>query len=208
MDMQPNEQPQEQHPIDYLDSISSVPKGAKQGPSDKLFFGAIVGALLVALIIGVLAFLATGTSTKDDFATLSVRLANLQTVADEAQDNIVSGDLRATNTSLSLVLTNANRDIEETLTAYELSASKPDPKIAAAESTEELSERLEDARLNAIFDRIYAREMTYQLETMLILIEQIQERADSSAEQEFLSTTIENMRPLQERFSKFDAASS
>lgn len=207
--MQPNEQTEQpQHPIDYLDSISTVPRSTKQGPSDKLFFGAIIGAVLVILIVGAFAFLSTGTSTKDDFATLGVRLMNLQTVVDDSQENIISSDLRGTNTSLSLVLTNANRDIAGSLTAYGIDPEKPPAKIAAKEDTTELTERLEDARLNAIFDRIYAREITYQLQTTLILIEQIESKTKSSSEKEFLSTTHKNLQPLQERFAKFDAASS
>ncbi len=203
--MQPNEQTEQpnQHPIDYLDSISTVPKGTKKGPDDMVFFGAIVGGLIIAIIVGAFLFLSAGSS-KADLSTLSVRLANLQIVADESQKNAVSSRLRGTNTSLSLALANANRDIEPLLTESGIDPKKIDPKITAAESTDDLEESLEDARLNGIFDRIYARELAYELETVLILLEQLDASTKSKEQKEFLSTTYNNIQPLQENFAKFD----
>ena len=208
--MQPNEQteqPLQQHPIDYLDSISTVPRGVKKGPSNVVFFGAIIGALLVSLLVGAFVFLASDDD-KADLSTLSVRLENLQTVADDSQKKTVSGRMRATNTSLSLALANANRDITTLLTENGIEPEKIDPKIIASEGTEDLDERLEDARLNGIFDRIYAREMAYELQTTLILIEQLESETKSEKQKAFLITTHENITPLQENFSKFDATTN
>lgn len=205
MYMQPNEQNGQpsQHPIDYLDSISTVPKGTKKGPSDMVFFGAIIGGLLIALIVGIFVFLSSGND-KADLSTLSIRLANLQTVADDSQKNAVSSRLRGTNTSLSLTLANANRDIGPLLAEHDVDPKKIDAKITAAENTDDLNERLEDARLNGIFDRIYAREMAYELETVLILLEQLNSNTKSKEQKEYLATTYDNIRPIQESFAKFD----
>lgn len=204
--MQPEQQPQ--HPIDYLDSIATVPKNAGKGPSDRFFFGAIIAAALVALVVGGFVLLAGRGDGQADLSTLSVRLKNLQEIADDNQKNIVSSKLRGTNTNLSLVLANANRDISAELTASGIAANKIDAEIVARENTDELEEILEDARLNGIFDRIYSREMAYELETLLILIAQLEEDTKSTSQQEFLTTTYDNLAPLQESFAKFDAASS
>lgn len=204
--MEPTE-PQ-QHPIDYLDSISSAPKKSAKGPADLLFFGVLIGGLLIALLVGAFMLLGDGGGKKTDFTTLAVRLTNLQSVADNSKKNIVSSKLRATNTSLSLALTNANRDITDSLTQNGVESGKLDPKITAQENTDELNGRLEDARLNGIFDRIYAREMSYQVDTVLILIEQLESKARHSSQKEFLSATHANLKPLQEQLSKFDTTTN
>ncbi len=169
-----------------------------------MFFGVIIVGVVIALLVGAFAFLNAGPNTKEDLATLSARLTNLQVLTDASQKNIVSSRLRATNTTLALALTNANRDIVNSSTANATDPEKPDPKITAKENTDELAKRLEDARLNAVFDRTYAREISYQLSTTLILIEQLVSRTEDGPQKEFLSTTHSNLKPLQERFDDFN----
>lgn len=208
--MQPDQQTDptlQQHPIDYLDSISTVPRGAKKGPSNVVFFGAIIGVLLVALLVGAFVLLSSGNDTAD-LSTLSVKLENLQTVADDSQKKTVSVRIRTANTSLSLALANANRDMATLLAENAIEPEKIDPKIIARQSTEDLDARLEDARLNGIFDRIYAREMAYELETTLILVKQLESETKNEKQKAFLNTTYENIAPLQENFAKFDTTTN
>lgn len=203
--MQPDEQIQ--HPIDYLDSISTVPRKPAGGMSNKLFFGVILGALLVFVFVGALILLNAGPSSQENLSRLSVRLENLQKISDDAGKKAVSSTLRATNINLALALTNANRDLAEILTANGIDPKKISSTIKDEEKTDELTEKLEDARLNAIFDRTYAREMSYQLETLLVLIKQLETSTQDSAEKEFLMTLRTNLEPLQKQFSEFTAAS-
>lgn len=198
--MQPTEQPQ--HPIDYLNSIAAAPEKANK-KGDMLFFGALIAIVLVALSIGMFTLLGSGASSADDMARLSVRLSNLQAVADASQKNIVSSKLRGTNTSLSLTLTNAARDIAEPLVAEGADPKKISGSITSSESLDTLSETLEDARLNAVFDRTYAREMNYQLETTLALLGQIESTAKKDATRTYASTTKNNLQPLQKQFAEF-----
>ena len=204
--MQPNEQPQ--HPIDYLDSIATTPKGSAKKANDMLFFGAIIAALVVVALVGAFAFLNGGSSSKDHLSRLSVRLTNLQKVSDNSKKNIVSSELRAINANISLAFTNANRDIKEHLTSSGIEPDSISEAITSEESTEELTTTLEDARLNAKFDRTYAREMNYQLETLITLLRQAEEESNDAAEKEFLSTTAKNLSPLQKRLASFNAATS
>lgn len=173
-----------------------------------LFFGVIGGGVLIALIVGALIFFGGKTQSKADLTTLSVRLSNIQSITDDSRKNIVSSRLRATNTALSLALTNANRDIIEFLPATGGDKSKVDPKITSQESTEELMKTLDDARLNGIFDRIYAREMSYKLDTTLILITQLESKTKNSSQRAFLTATHKNLAPLQEQFSEFNTTTN
>ena len=200
-DMQPTEQPE--HPIDYLNSIASVPeKSGKQG--NVLFFAALIAAVLVAGIVAMLAVVGAGPNSKENLSQISLQLKDLQSVTDGAQKNITSSRLRATNTSLSLTLTGANRDVAELLTAEGLDAEKVQPTSTDAENTEALSKKLEDARLNAIFDRTYAREMSYKLATTLVLIEQLESKTKQGALKDYLTTTHTNLEPLQKQYANFD----
>lgn len=204
MDMQPDNQ----HPIDYLDSIATVPKGGKKSVNDKLFFGVLAAGLLVAVAVGAFAFFNTGTNTPDDFASIGAKLQNLQSLADASQKNIVSSNLRGTNSNLSLTLANSNREIMAPLTTLGVDTKKVEALVASDEDVAEILERLEDARLNAVFDRTYAREMSYQLETLMALIDQAKRKTDNTSNQEFLSSTRESIAPLQEQFAQFSAATS
>jgi molecular chaperone DnaK (HSP70) len=202
-----------QHPIDYLDSIATVPKGAAKKVNDKLFFGLIIGGVLAALVVGGLALLNGGSSSKDDLIRLSVRFQNLQTVSDKSSKTIVSSSLRATNTNLSLALASANRDSKKALVTLgadskKLDPKKLDPKITEQEKTEELDKKLTNARMNATFDRTYAREMTYQLDTLLVLIDKTESKTKDTSVKEFLQTTRRNLKPLQKQFAEFTAESS
>ena len=83
-----------------------------------------------------------------------------QTIASDTQKNLKSGALRSTNSNLAIFLTNANRDIAAPLSANGIDIKKLDSSVVAAEKGDELKQTFEDARLNAVLDRTYAREMT------------------------------------------------
>jgi predicted outer membrane protein len=196
---------QEQYPVDYLNQIATQPQ--KPGLSNKRFFMIIAGAvgLILIAVIAMIAF--SGVSgPKENMQTLAARLQTLQTVASDSQANIKSGDLRSTNSNLVIFLTNTNRDIKEPLAASGVDAEKLDEKIVAQESGEELSADLEDARLNATFDRTYAREMSYQLDTISVLIREIYNSTNNDSFKTFLENTNANLEPLREQFSDFNAA--
>lgn len=205
--MQPNDEPR--YAIDYLDSIATVPKGGSKPVSDKLFFSLIGGGLLLALIVGLLfVFLSSGSSPKQDLARLSAKLQSLQTIADTTQENIVSNNLRGTNSTLSLTLTNAAADLAPLLSSNGINPEKLDKKLTEAEETDVILKELDDAWLNAVIDRSYAREMSYQLERLILLINQIENKTKDSSLKEYLVVTRDKMDPLRERFAQFNAAAS
>ena len=81
-----------------------------------------------------------------------------------------------------------------------------DKAIITKESGEELKKTLEDARLNAVFDRTYAREMAYQLDTIAALMGDIHESTKSKSLKEFLINTDKNLQPIKNQFTDFNAA--
>lgn len=195
--MNPDQNP---YSIDYLNQIA--PQSQKQGAKDKFFFWIIGGGLLVAIIV-FLFTLSSGGGPKEDMQTLAARMATLQTVASDTQKNLKSGELRSTNSNLTIFLANANRDIAEPLSANGIDVKKLDTSIVAKESGDKLTQAFEDARLNAVLDRTYAREMTYQLQTVSVLIRDIYESTNSKTFKTYLEKIDADLQPLITQFSDF-----
>ena len=197
-------QNQQQYSVDYLNEIASKPQ--KPGMSSKLFLIIVGGGLLVAIVVGILALSGGGGGPKEQMQTLAARLQTLQTVSSDSQKTIRSGDLRSTNSNLAIFLANANRDIVTPLAANSIDIKKLDKELLAKESGEELKKTLEDARLNAIFDRTYAREMAFQLDTVAALMQEIYANTKSKSLKEFLLNTDKNLQPIKKQLTEFNAA--
>lgn len=195
---------QNQYSIDYLNQIA--PEQKKPGLSNKLFLLIAGGGLLLAIIVGIFVLTSGGGGPKEKMQTLAARMETLHTIAGKAQKNIKSGDLRSTNSNLVIFLTNANRDIVDPLMTNGVDIKKIEKTIAAAEKGEELSEKIENARLNAVFDRVYAREMGYQLDTIAALMKDIYSKTKSKSLKEFLVNTDANLQPIKEQLTDFNAA--
>lgn len=203
-DQPPTQQP---YSIDYLNQIA--PQQEKPGLSNKLFMAIIGGGLLLAIIVGIFIFTSGGSGgPTSKIQTLAARLEALKDVSDKAQKNIKSGTLRTTNSTLAIFLTNANRDITGPLASNSADTAAPDKTIAAtvAKDTEALTKKLEDARLNAIYDRIYAREMSYQLEVIAALMKDIYSTNNSKSLKDYLTATDANLAPIAKQLTDFNAA--
>jgi hypothetical protein len=199
---QPSQDPN-QYPIDYLNRIAPEQKRATM--SNKLVFALIGGVILVA-IIALFAMMSGGSGPTQKMQTLAARMQTLEKISSDAQKKIKSGDLRSTNSSLTIFLTNANRDITDPLKKDGVDVKKLDKNIVAKEKGEKLTQKLEDARLNAVFDRTYSREMTYQLETVAALMKDIYSSSKSKSLRDYLKKTDEGLQPLKKQLSEFNAA--
>ena len=204
--MQPeqNQQPQPQYSIDYLNQIAPQPK--KPGLNNKTFLLLVGGGLLLVIIVGIFVLSSGGSGPTQKMQTLAARMQTLQTISDKAQKNIKSGQLRSTNSNLTIFLTNANRDIVDPLKKNGVDIKKLDKTIVTAEKGDALSTKLEDARLNATFDRTYAREMGYQLDTLAVLMKDIYNKGNSKSMKDFLLATDKNLEPIKKELNDFNAA--
>jgi hypothetical protein len=192
-------------PNDYLNQI------APQAQKKPLFsFGlkqiVMIGAVLVILVI-ILAVIVNSISGsgRSPLEHLSAKLTATQAVTNSAQANLKSSELRSLNSNLKLYLTNTNRDITAPLLSAGVDVAKLDTSIVEAESTVSLSARLEDARLNAVYDQTYAREMAYQLGQTMTLMVQINSSTSNSKLKAFLKSAYSSLKPTQESFANFQA---
>ena len=201
-ELQPNPMPS-----NYLDQIATPQK--KPGMGNKLFLGIIVGALLLVVMLVAGMLLSSGGSSRTiSTERLALRLQTMQKVADASHKNIKSSTLRSIDSNLTSYLVNANRDIAAPLAAAKIDIKKLDKKLIAEENGDELIASLEDARLNATFDRTYAREMAYQLETTATLMNSLYKTSKSKSLKAFLEPSYKDIASLQKQFSDFSASSS
>lgn len=204
--MDPNQQPiQPQQPIsiDYLNQI------APQAPKRKLPFTKmqliIFGALGIVLItVLILAATLNGSGSKKPTQQLAARLQSTQTIVVDAKTKLKNSQLRALNSNLDIYLTNTNRDIAAPLLKDKVDVAKLDPAVVTAEAGADISLRLEDARLNAIYDRTYAREIAYRLDTIVSLMRQIYESTSNKDLKTFLDSAYTNLEPTQKAFEDFN----
>lgn len=203
--MYPNQQPQN-YSVDYLNQIA--PQAPKRGLDPKFKLIAIILGIATIVTIALVIITSLGGSPKENLQQLAARLQTTETIATGAQANLKSSELRSLNGSLKILLTNTNRDIAEPLKLSGISVGKLDKSIVAKENGSKITDTLEDARLNATYDRTYAREMSYQLETVTLLMQQLYKDASSESLKTFLDTSYKNIQPIQKQFSELNAANS
>lgn len=204
--MQPNT-PYQQPPVpsDYLNQIAAPAQVKTLNPF--VLWGLIAGVLLLAVIIVVAVVSGGGRDATSSLAGVAARFSALQTVSEDAQENLQSSELRTLNSSLALSLTNSNRDLAGPLKLQKIDPKDKKNRTVTTVTAEfgKLDKRLEDARLNAVFDRTYAREMTYQLKTlradMLALYKQTRSKSLKTA----LATADSNLKPLVKSFAESNA---
>jgi len=205
--MQPD-QNTPQPPANYLDQIAPKPqKGSGILGNKPVFFG-LIGIAILALILVV--GLAINASANNIAPTerLAARLVSTKDTVDQSKDNIKSTQLRKINSDLGIYLTNTIRDITPILAQNNIKIDSLPKKATLAESNQRLLATLEDARLNVRFDRVYANEMSTQLEDTVILMRQIHKSTSSAKLKTFLANSIDTLSQTQQDFSNFNDTTS
>lgn len=205
--MPPNQSPQpSQFPSDYLNQIAAPAQVKTLNPM--ILWGLIAGVLILAIIVVTTVTSSGGGPSPSSLSAIATKFDALKVVSDDAEKKIQSSELRVINSSLNLSLTNANRDLQEPLKLQEISLKdKKNTSISAVRTEfEELDGRLEDARLNGIYDRTYAREIGYQLTTLRSDMVVLYKKTRSTSLKSALESADANLKPLAEDFSSFNGS--
>jgi len=191
----------QQNPIDYLDQIAPQPTKNSWLLSKKPLLIGLIIAIAILLIASVAGLFLGKAQTNSQ---LTARLIDTQTIVNDATKKINSTKLQALNGNLSIYLSNTVSSIEPLLTKEGVKVKEIDKNITKKETDTELVTKLEDARLNAIYDRTYSREMAYKLNTILTLMNQLKKSNRSASAKSFYSTSINNLIPIQKAFADFN----
>ena len=196
-------QPDNQTPADYLDQIAAQPRTDTMSPL--MLWGLIGGGLLIAVFFVVILFSSSGPSKTERFTGYVQRVQSLRSVVSDSAQTIQSSQLRSHNSTLGTLLGGAEQGATTFIGQYDL---KEMPEIAEGSSLaiefSELTSTLDDARLNAVFDRTYAREMAWQLGQLRSELQILYDGARDNDFQEYLVETDKNIEPLVKRFSEFN----
>jgi hypothetical protein len=204
MDQQPYDQNQT-FSIDYLNQIAPKQNNKLSLFNNKKILLVIIGlALIVVVSIISIVINSVSDSAKKPYYQLGLRLKSTQTISQTIQSELKSTSLRTTNSSLELYLANINRDITTPLKNNNIALGNANNTLVSQENGKTLLAKLEDARLNAILDRTYASEMAYQLDTILVLMQQIYTNTKSASMKSFLSTSYANLSPIQKQFANYN----
>lgn len=191
--------PQITNPSSYLDQIA--PPTVKKFTFMKkkpILIGIIsVFVLIIYLIISNLPKPVTLSES------LGARLMYTSQIASDANVKIRSAKLRSINTNLKTYLLNTTRDIKPFLLQEKIVYGVFSSGAIAAETSAPVLLALEDARLNAVYDRAYSSEMSYRLSTVLTLMDQVSNNTNNAGYRQFLANAKKNLEPIQVEFAIF-----
>ena len=194
---------QPNYSVDYLNQIApQVPK--KSGLSRLQFIIIAVTGVVILLTI-IMSLVLTAGHNVEPAKQLAARLQSTETIVGDAQGKLQSSQLRALNSNLKIYLTNTNRDIAAPLLKDGINVAKLDKKLVAKEAGTAITAKLEDARLLATYDRIYALEIASQLDTIVELMRQINSSTTNKSLKLFLNSAFTNLEPTQKQFAQFNA---
>ena len=173
-------------------------------PFLKLAIGGVVGIILIAMIGGIIGGGKTGV--KEQAISLKLYTDVTLSMISNYQPKVKSSALRSSSASLYSVLSSTNNELESYITekySYKSgSESKKAKKEYEAHQTE-LSSTLFDAKITGRLDRIYAREMTYEISVIMNSEAKIINSSSDQTLKDLLTTSYESLDVLYSNFNDF-----
>ena len=188
---------------------------AKGGLPNFLNKWVLIGVgVFIALIIGVAAIAASlnKTDTKDqDLMVQSYWMASFfsEEVLDEYVREVKNSDIRNMTASLKSVLTELIKNSETImLSQYGIDTSDFDEDedpvpVEEHEKIQKVVDTLEDARLNAMLDRVYLREVTLQIAYLRAYQSEIIARTKDDVIKDYTTKAKANLDNMYDQFSSF-----
>ncbi len=190
----------DQYSIDYLNQLS----GSGKQSVDKRFIFVGIGAAIALIFSAFLIFSTPKTTSTANEVKLYTTMVTVTENTKQSKRLIKSSQLSAINGSIQTLLVNAMRDME---TPLENMGQDPSSLKTAAKSgsyqDKKLASTLEDARLNGIYDRVYANEMYTKVQYMLVYMESIKKNNSRKSMQEFLSKNESSFKTIKKSFEDF-----
>ena len=205
----PGPQPQNPYTIDYLNQIAPKQKKPLFDKTMMMVFGVLI--LAIVAFFGMMIFSSTrGDSDSDTLLRVYLKVQKTNELATKYQSRIQNSDLSAINSGLAITLSSDGAKLKSILDSKgvaipEVEKNKTPPKIITEvnKDIEELDKTLDDAFLNAVLDRTYAREMSYNLDVINSLLKRVESSTKSSESKEAVVEIIKNLEISSEQFGKY-----
>ncbi len=191
-----------QYAVDYLDQVAGGSSGSKEIDKKFIFIGA--GVAVALLLAGALLFMRPKTVNDNKPVKLYTTLIDTEKTTVRSGKLLKSSKLVSINGSIRTNIINAARDMEAPLTA---AGQKPASLKSAANKApyhdEKFASALEDARLNATYDRVYANEINTKLKYIVLYMESIKKTTKSKKMNEFIDKNLPSMQTVQKAMDEY-----
>jgi len=190
---------------DYLDQIAPGPSGAKFFSGN--FTWILIGLALVFMFAVGLITLNSGGGNTIAAQTVYMRYDYFLKTIPTYTRHLKSSKLSATATDFRVFMTGAQHDLLDPLSKNGIVNTGKDisKELKAKEKAhaDEVGKKLEEAKLNAILDRVYARELAYQTGLILDQYKKM-EKTKSKALIDNAKKAITNLEPIRKSFAEFN----
>lgn len=192
-----------QYSVDYLNQMST---GVKQ-PLDKKFIYLGAGLALALMLAAALLFMRPKTVSDDVPVKLFTTMVDTEKSTARSGKLIKSSRLSSINGNIRTLLTNAQRDMDEPLTkSGQKTSSLKSAAIKPPYHDDKFAGALEDARLNAVYDRVYANEINTKLKYIVVYMESIKKSNRSQSMQVFVDKNLPSFQTLQKSVEDYQAS--
>lgn len=195
-------EPDTSFPVDYLNEIA--PKQQPVQMNRFAVFGLIGGVLLLAFAIIMMMVNSQPNYTKQAQSTLA-RIETLQAATKEQQSRLTENELSSMNTTLTTSLGSMGTELKSSLKDAKIKTELVgDAKKTEKAYSDKLSKTLEDAYLTGSLDRIYAREMSYQLSILKSYLQKLKTASGNrKAIADYVATNSKTLDAATKSFSNF-----
>ena len=195
-------EPDTSFPVDYLNEIA--PKQQPVQMNRFAVFGLIGGVLLLAFAIVMMMVNSQPNYTKQAQTTLA-RIETLQAATKEQQSRLTENELSSMNTTLTTSLGSMGTELKSSLKDAKIKTELVgDAKKTEKAYSDKLSKTLEDAYLTGSLDRVYAREMSYQLSILKSYLQKLKTASGNrKAIADYVATNSKTLDAATKSFSNF-----
>ncbi len=195
-------EPDTSFPVDYLNEIA--PKQQPVQMNRFAVFGLIGGVLLLAFAIVMMMVNSQPNYTKQAQTTLA-RIETLQAATKEQQSRLTENELSSMNTTLTTSLGSMGTELKSSLKDAKIKTELlGDAKKTEKAYSDKLSKTLEDAYLTGSLDRVYAREMSYQLSILKSYLQKLKTASGNrKAIADYVATNSKTLDAATKSFSNF-----
>ena len=195
-------EPDTSFPVDYLNEIA--PKQQPVQMNRFAVFGLIGGVLLLAFAIVMMMVNSQPNYTKQAQSTLA-RIETLQAATKEQQSRLTENELSSMNTTLTTSLGSMGTELKSSLKDAKIKTELVgDAKKTEKAYSDKLSKTLEDAYLTGALDRVYAREMSYQLSILKSYLQKLKTASGNrKAIADYVATNSKTLDAATKSFSNF-----
>lgn len=162
----------------------------------------MIGVFVLAVSL-IIAF--SGKDKTEDLQQTTVRITNFVLITKKEKPYLKSSKLTATNSSFSLLLTNAQADGEKLLGQAGVKKTQYSKSMVASEKklSDNLTQKFDDARLNAQLDSTYARTMASETDKLIALLNTMAKKSGAKAIRDYAKSLAGNLTSIQKSFDSY-----